>query len=111
MSAAVTGSGLTVEVAYARPREQVLLTLRLPVGATVRDAIERSGVRERFPEINLDVQKVGIFGRLSGLDEVLGDFDRVEIYRPLSADPKDLRRQRARLSRRGRPGPAGSPAR
>jgi putative ubiquitin-RnfH superfamily antitoxin RatB of RatAB toxin-antitoxin module len=84
-----------VEVAYARPDQQVLIPLRLPASATVEDAIRRSGVLERFPEIDLGKNKVGIFSKIAKLDTALRDKDRVEIYRALIADPKEVRRKRA----------------
>ncbi len=86
---------INVEVIYALPHEQVLLKLKVPAGATVAEAIQRSGVLERYPEIDLAKAKLGIFGKLSKADAVLRDKDRVEIYRPLIADPKEIRRQRA----------------
>lgn len=84
-----------VEVAYARPDEQVILPLRLPATATVEEAIRRSGLLERFPEIDLAKNKVGIFSKITKLDTTLRDKDRVEIYRALIADPKEVRRKRA----------------
>jgi len=86
---------IRVEVAYALPHQQVLLQLGLPSGATVETAIWLSGVLNQFPEIDLAKNKVGIFSKLVALDTVLRDQDRVEIYRPLIADPKEVRRQRA----------------
>jgi uncharacterized protein len=88
-----------VEVAYARPQEQVVVELELAPGATLRSAIEASGLLQRFAEIDLATAKVGVFGRVRALDDALQPGDRVEIYRPLSADPKDARRERARQSR------------
>lgn len=88
-------STITVEVAYALPAEQVILRLDVEQGATLRDAIERSGILDRFPEIDLARNKVGVFGKLSKLDTVLRPKDRVEIYRALIADPKEVRRRRA----------------
>ncbi len=84
-----------IEVVYALPDVQVLIPLEVEEGTTLRSAIERSGVLERFPEINLEKTKVGIFGKLSKLDAPLRAKDRVEIYRPLIADPKEVRKQRA----------------
>ncbi len=86
---------IPVEVAYARPDVQVILELEVPRGTTLVEAIRRSGILERFPEIDLARNKVGIFGRLSKPDTVLREGDRVEIYRPLIADPKASRRKRA----------------
>ena len=86
---------IRVEVAYARPDEQVIIPLELEQGATVADAIRQSKIGDRYPEINLDSNKVGIFGKLARLDSVLKAKDRVEIYRPLIADPKEMRKKRA----------------
>jgi len=86
---------IRVEVAYALPGRQSILSIKLPEGSTVEQAILASGIRDLYPEIDLNAQKVGIFGRLSGLDEVLKAGDRVEIYRPLKADPKEVRRRLA----------------
>ena len=86
---------IQVEVAYARLDKQWLIAVDVEVGATAQDAIHRSGVLTHFPEINLDINKVGIFGKLGQLNTPLRAGDRVEIYRPLSADPKEMRRQRA----------------
>jgi len=86
---------LNVEVAYARPDTQVIKTLLVDPATQVRTAIELSGVLEQFPEIHLDEVKVGIFSKVVPLDQVLREGDRVEIYRPLIADPKEVRRQRA----------------
>lgn len=90
-----TAADIRVEVAYALPHQQVLLQLGLPQGITVESAILQSGVLNQFPEIDLAKNKVGIFSKLVALNTVLRDRDRVEIYRPLMADPKEVRRQRA----------------
>lgn len=95
---------IAVEVVYALPHEQPMLRLNLPDGATVEDAIRQSGVLEAHPEIDLARNKVGIFSKLVKLDEKLRDKDRVEIYRPLIADPKEVRRKRAeegKVTRKG----------
>lgn len=86
---------LSVDVVYALRERQELVSLRLPEGATVQQAIEASGLLQRFPEIDLGQNKVGVFSKLSRLDAPLRDRDRVEIYRPLIADPKEVRRRRA----------------
>lgn len=86
---------ILVEVAYALPQEQVILPLQVEQGSTLSQAIEQSGIRQKFPEIDLARSKVGIFGKLAKPDTVLRDKDRVEIYRPLIADPKEVRRKRA----------------
>lgn len=87
---------LEVEVAYARHDVQVIVPLQVPPGTSARQAIERSGLLERFPEIGLERNKVGIFGKVVELDQPLRARDRVEIYRPLIADPKEVRKRRAR---------------
>lgn len=86
---------INVEVVYALPHEQVLLKIKLPQGATVAEAITASHIVDRHPEIDLAQNKLGIFGKLTKADAVLRDRDRVEIYRPLIADPKEIRRKRA----------------
>ena len=101
---------ITVEVAYARPDEQRIIELQVPPGTTVAEAIERSGIIEYFPEIDLSKNKVGIFGKLSKLDKVLQAGDRVEIYRPLIADPKEARKKRAAQGKTMKKG-AGAAAR
>lgn len=84
-----------VEVAYAAPDRQVVKILMLPIGSRVEAAIRASGLLEEFPEIDLAVNRVGVFGELVGLDTELQGGERVEIYRPLLADPKQARRRRA----------------
>jgi putative ubiquitin-RnfH superfamily antitoxin RatB of RatAB toxin-antitoxin module len=84
-----------VEVAYAAPDRQVVKMLTLPIGSRVEAAIRVSGLLEEFPEIDLAVNRVGVFGELVALDAELRDGERVEIYRPLLADPKQARRRRA----------------
>jgi putative ubiquitin-RnfH superfamily antitoxin RatB of RatAB toxin-antitoxin module len=93
---------LTVEVVYALAEAQDAVTLELAPGATLRDAVLRSGVLERHPEIDLAVQKLGIFGTPAAPDRLLCDGDRVEIYRALALDPKEARRKRALGVRRKR---------
>lgn len=86
---------IAVEVAYALPEKQYLLRVQLEVGATVEEAIRASGLLELREDIDLKVNKVGIYSRTVKLHDTVNDGDRVEIYRPLIADPKELRRQRA----------------
>ena len=88
-----------VEVVYAQPEQAHLIALQLPAGSTIMRAIQDSGVLQRCPEINLALNKVGIFGKLKDLDTVLREGDRVEIYRSLRADPKEARRQRVENKR------------
>lgn len=95
---------ITVEIAYARPDVQVIFPVEVNAGATVAEALELSGIAERFPEIDLAQSKVGIFGKLTQPSTALRDRDRIEIYRPLIADPKEVRRQRAaagKVTRKG----------
>jgi hypothetical protein len=84
---------MKVRIAYASPTRQAWLSVEVPDGATIKDAIERSGVLQQFPEINLEQQKVGIFGKLTKLDAALADGDRIEIYRPITCDPKMVKRK------------------
>ena len=86
---------ILVEVAYARPDQQAIVPLRLQGEITIELAIRQSGFLERFPEIDLSKNKVGVFSKIAKLDTVLRDRDRVEIYRTLIADPKEVRRKRA----------------
>ncbi len=86
---------LHIEVVYALPAKQQLVTLQLPAGSSVRQAIDASGLLQKHPEIDLTKNKIGIFAKLTKPDAVLRDRDRVEIYRPLIADPKEVRKQRA----------------
>lgn len=88
-------SKISVEIAYARPDRQVIIPLEVESGATVETAIKASGILNRFAEIDLAVNKVGIFSKTCKLDQPVRAGDRVEIYRPLLVDPKELRRQRA----------------
>ncbi len=90
-----SSDSFAVEVAYARPEVQVLLTVEAEEGMTIREVIERSGLLAQFPEIELEAAKVGIFSKLSKLDTTVRAKDRIEIYRPLIADPKAVRKQRA----------------
>jgi len=86
---------MPVEVAYALPDRQVILVVDVMTDATLEDAIRDSGILEQFPDIDLTKNKVGVFGKLGKLGDALRAGDRVEIYRPLIADPKQVRRQRA----------------
>ena len=88
-------SQIHVEVVYAKPGQAKRVSLTLEEGATVQQAIERSGILAEFPEIDLGRNKVGVWNKLAKLDQPLRDKDRIEIYRPLIADPKEVRKQRA----------------
>ncbi len=84
-----------VEVAYARPDQQLILKLEVPAGTTAGEAIRLSGIEEKFPEIRLDVNRIGVFGKLCQPERPLNAGDRVEIYRPLMIDPRIARRELA----------------
>lgn len=86
---------IKVEVAFALPTQQQIIPVKVKVGTTAEQAVMQSGILEKFPEIDLTANKLGIFGKLIKSDTVLRDMDRVEIYRPLIADPKEVRKQRA----------------
>lgn len=86
---------IRVEVVHARPDRQVVLSLEVPGGTTVAEAIERSGIRQAFPDLEVDPARLGIFSQKAAPEDVLREGDRVEIYRPLIADPKESRRRRA----------------
>ena len=86
---------IRVEVAYARPGAAIIRRLQLEAGCTLLEAVSVSGLLRDCPEIDLSRDRVGIFGRLARPDTVLRDGDRVEVYRPLTADPKEARRRRA----------------
>jgi uncharacterized protein len=86
---------LSIEVVCATPAEQVLIALEVPSGTTAGEAVERSGILRRFPDLDRARLELGVFGRVAPATTVLGDGDRVEIYRPLEADPKQARRRRA----------------
>jgi hypothetical protein len=88
-------SEMLVEVAYALPQQQVIIPVKVSEGTTAEQAVQASGILKKFPEIDLAQNKLGIFGKLAKNDTVLRERDRVEIYRPLIADPKEVRRQRA----------------
>ncbi len=88
-------TALTVEVAYALPDRQIIIAVNALPGITAREAILASGILDVFPEIDLDTSKIGVFGKHIHQHARLENNDRVEIYRSLIADPKELRRQRA----------------
>jgi putative ubiquitin-RnfH superfamily antitoxin RatB of RatAB toxin-antitoxin module len=86
---------IDIELVYALPQEQALLKFKVPDGTTLGDAVRLSGILAKYPEIDPDKAKYGIFGKLSKADVVMRERDRIEIYRPLIADPKEVRRKRA----------------
>lgn len=84
---------MNIGVAYVTPVHKIWVRMDMPDDSRVRDAIERSGILDQFPDIDLEAQKVGIFGRITKLDTPLADGDRVEIYRPITADPDQIERR------------------
>jgi putative ubiquitin-RnfH superfamily antitoxin RatB of RatAB toxin-antitoxin module len=86
---------ILIEVAYALSKKQLIIPIKVKDGTTAKEAIQVSGIIKKFPEIDLNINQIGIFGKLTQLDHVMRERDRIEIYRPLVADPKEIRRQRA----------------
>lgn len=91
---------MRVEVAYALPDRQEIIAFDVEEGCDIQTAIGKSGMLQRFPEIDLGSQKVGVFSKKRELTDILQPGDRIEIYRPLTIDPKDLRRIKAKVSSR-----------
>ncbi len=87
---------ILIEVAYAKADEQRIIPFEVDSGTTVKEAIILSGILDRYKEIDLENSKVGVFGHAESFDKVLEAMDRVEIYRPITCDPKEVRRQRAK---------------
>ena len=87
---------IDVEVAYATEQQQVVIQIQTNNPTSILEAIQASGLLSRFPEINLNSQKTGIFGQLAELSHTVQPGDRIEIYRPLKINPMDARRQKAR---------------
>ena len=86
---------IDIEVAYARPDKQLILPLSVPAGTTIEEAIALSGIAKKFPEIDPGKLVAGIFGKRAMLDHRLANGERIEIYRPLKADPREIRRHLA----------------
>ena len=86
---------IMVEVAYALPNQQLIIPVQVAPESNAEAAIQKSGILIKFPEIDLGINQIGVFGKLIRLDTPLRNLDRVEIYRPLIADPKEVRKQRA----------------
>ena len=99
-----TSPATPIEVAYAKPDIQVILTIEVPPGTTAEQAVQRSEIAQRFPELDRPDLKMGIFGKLCKPNQVLREGDRVEIYRPLIADPKQVRKERAAKGKQTRKG-------
>jgi len=88
-------SAINIEVVYGLPQKQILLSLKVPVNSTVLQAIEASGIQKIYTDIDLNENKVGVWNRTCKLNDTLFEGDRVEIYRPMIADPKEVRKRRA----------------
>lgn len=101
---------LQVEVAYALPQQQLIVKLKVPQGTTAEEAVLKSGLMQKFPDISLAQNKLGIFGKAIKNDHVLRENDRVEIYRGLIADPKGARRARAAEGKAPKKAEAETPA-
>ena len=89
-------AGICIEIAYAMPGKQIILNLTVRPGTTAGEAIDQSDIKNEFSEMKIDPAGIGIFSRKVALDHVLREGDRIEIYRPLIADPKEVRRERAK---------------
>lgn len=95
---------IAVEVAFALPEKQAIIALKVPSGTTMYEAARLSGITDKFPGINLDNSSMGIFGKAEAnpKETILKEGDRVEIYRPLIADPKEVRKKRAEAAKQER---------
>ena len=103
-------SDFRVEVVYALPQRQTLIALTVDEGTTVAQAIRRSGLLEQHPDLDPKTAQVGVWGRAVELDHRLRDRDRVEIHRPITADVKEVRRERALAARKAAPASKRAPA-
>ncbi|MCK4951072.1 MAG: RnfH family protein [Gammaproteobacteria bacterium] len=107
VSNSVSSKGsVRIEVAYALPDDQMIIPLTVDEGTTVEQAIIHSGIIDHYPQIDLPECKAGIFGKLTKMDKPVRDGDRIEIYRPLIADPKEVRRKRAAEGKKMKKGTA-----
>jgi putative ubiquitin-RnfH superfamily antitoxin RatB of RatAB toxin-antitoxin module len=104
MENASTPATVNIEVAYALPDKQHVISLQVSQGTTIEQAVQLSGILDEFPDIDLTKNKLGIFGKLKKADVEVREGERVEIYRPLIADPKQVRKQRAAEGKRMRKG-------
>lgn len=95
---------MTIEVAYALPNKQTLLVVEVDKASTIKEAVLCSGILEKHPEIDISSTKIGIFGKLKKMTEVVREMDRIEIYRPLIADPKEVRKKRAAAGKKMKKG-------
>jgi uncharacterized protein len=100
---------ITVEVAYALPDQQLIIPLQVPVGTTAEQAVMQSGILAKFSDVGLSKNQIGIFGKITRPDTALRHLDRVEIYRPLIADPKAVRKERAEQGKAMKKGGGDAP--
>ncbi len=100
---------INVEVVYALPDEQTLLNISMPDGSEIKDVVLKSKILELHPELDFEKLEVGIFGKLAKMNQTVRDRDRIEIYRPLIADPKEVRKRRAAEGKRLKKGGADAP--
>lgn len=100
---------INVEVVYALPDEQTLLNINVPDDSEIKDVVIKSEILELHPELDLEKLEVGIFGKLAKMSQTVRDRDRIEIYRPLIADPKEVRKRRAAEGKRLKKGGADAP--
>jgi uncharacterized protein len=98
----MAGAEISVQVSYAEPQRAVVKTYRLIAPASIDDALRLARADPDFAGVDIDYSAVGLFGRVAALSQVLSDGDRVEIYRPLAADPKSARRERVKEARKRR---------
>jgi uncharacterized protein len=98
---AINAGEMRIQICYARPDLQILRELTVAEGTTLGDAIRLSGIAREFTDIDLTSCRVGIYGKIKSLEAHLREGDRIEIYRPLRADPKDARRRRAQKKSKG----------
>jgi putative ubiquitin-RnfH superfamily antitoxin RatB of RatAB toxin-antitoxin module len=101
---------ITVEIVYALPDKQTLLTFKVPAETTVKAGIQQSGILDKHEELNLNELTVGIFGKKTQMDQLLREKDRIEIYRPLIADPKEVRKRKAAEGKKLKKGGANNTA-
>lgn len=95
---------ISVELVYALPEHQTLLSFAVPSGTTLGEAIDLSGIQDHYPELDVSSLKTGLFGKVAPKTQVLREKDRIELYRPLIADPKEVRKQRAEAGKKMKKG-------
>lgn len=95
---------ITIEIVYALPEEQTLLSFTVPEGTTLDQAIGLSGIQAHYPDLDLSTLKAGLFGKITPRTVIMREKDRIELYRPLIADPKEVRKQRAEAGKKMKKG-------